>query len=112
MVPEEISIPPVMTTSWNPKQLVNTEERGPGEPNDLVWTMSLSQLWCHFNSLWFCRAAEVTFNSSLLLTIKGHDKHTDGNNPRDSTVSLLKLFHQVLEEDPKALDGAIGENLY
>ena len=32
MVPAETSNPPSMTTSWNPKRLVITEERGPEEP--------------------------------------------------------------------------------
>lgn len=32
MVPREISDPPVMTTNWNPKRFVRTEERGPEDP--------------------------------------------------------------------------------
>ena len=29
MVPAEMSSPPIMTTGWKPKRLINTEERGP-----------------------------------------------------------------------------------
>lgn len=47
-----------------------------------------------------------------MLTIECHDKHTNGNNPGDSTVGLSKLVYQVLEEDAKAFDGAIGEHLH
>lgn len=54
----------------------------------------------------------LLFSTRVVLTIKGHDKHTDGNNPGHPAVSLSKLLHQVLEEDAKALDGAISENLH
>lgn len=47
-----------------------------------------------------------------LLTIESHDKHTNGNDPWDPTVGLLKLLHHILEEDAKALDGAVREDLH
>lgn len=34
MVPMEISDPPTMTTNWNPKRYVRTEERGPADPEE------------------------------------------------------------------------------
>lgn len=41
MVPEEISNPPIITTSWNPKRLVITEERGPEDP----WRPTCCLVW-------------------------------------------------------------------
>ena len=46
------------------------------------------------------------------LTHEGHDEDTDGEDPGDLAVALVKLLHQVLEEDAEALDGAVGENLH
>lgn len=43
---------------------------------------------------------------------KGHDKDTDGNNPRHSAVGFTKAAHEVLKEDPKNLDDAIGKNFH
>ena len=54
----------------------------------------------------------LCFYSFHKLTVESHDEHGDGNNPGDPTVRFPKLLHQVLEEDTKALDATIGENLH
>lgn len=46
------------------------------------------------------------------LTVEGHDKHGDGNNPRHSAVCFPKLLYNVLKEDAKALDGTVREHLH
>ncbi len=46
------------------------------------------------------------------ITCEGHDKDTDGDDPRHSAVGFIKVCHEVLKEDPKNLDDAVGENLH
>lgn len=111
IVPEEIRNPPVITTSWNPKRLIITEERGAEDPwrNNccLVQTMSKMSIavdqsdkdtdidsdFQNFIIKFIYVCTLIGFILSALLTTEGCDKHTNGDSPGDPIVVLSKLLH-------------------
>lgn len=52
MTPEKISNPPVLTTSWNPKRLVKTDDKGPEKKEQTIGQciLLLDCYWYHRGS--------------------------------------------------------------
>lgn len=55
--------------------------------------------------------ATVKCMKRLLITCDGKDEGTYGDDPGHSIVTLPKLFHEILEKDPEALENPIGADL-
>lgn len=96
--------PPIITTGRLPKRLLIIVDNGAVEEQtrDLVRLQRNSGSETH----------ESEEKHLKWQTCEGKDENTNGDDPRHSTVALPELVHQVLEEDPQALDGAVGADLH